>query len=61
MSTVIFLALFFLIYVAVPILFARRPDVPGDEWVDTGLVFAVPLAGFGLQAGLMRGFEYGAA
>jgi uncharacterized membrane protein len=61
LSTEVFLVLFFLIYAAVPILFARRPEAPGDEWVDTGLVFAAPLVGFGLQVGLMREYEYGAA
>jgi uncharacterized membrane protein len=59
-STEPFLILFFLIYVAIPVLFARA--LPGRErHLDTTLVFGVPLIAFGLQVGLVRDFAYGAA
>ena len=56
-----FLILFFLFYVAVPVLFALRqpPDLKG--YVDGSLVFGVPLVAFGLQSALVRDFEYGLA
>ncbi len=60
-STQPFLALFFVLYVAIAVLFAfRRATRLGDP-VDATLVFGVPLIGFGLQAGLVRDFEYGLA
>ena len=37
------------------------PGFRGRRYVDSTLVFGVPLAGFGLQAGLMRDTEYGLA
>ncbi|MCX7893698.1 MAG: DUF2339 domain-containing protein [Burkholderiales bacterium] len=56
-----FLVLFFLFYVAIPILFARReaPRIAG--YLDGTLVFGVPIVAFGLQLALVRDFEYGAA
>ncbi|MEN8108486.1 MAG: DUF2339 domain-containing protein, partial [Pseudomonadota bacterium] len=56
-----FLVLFFVFYVAVPVLFARRqpPDLKG--YVDGSLVFGVPLVAFALQSALVREFEYGLA
>ncbi|WP_300449813.1 DUF2339 domain-containing protein [Accumulibacter sp.] len=56
-----FLILFFLIYVAIPLLFSRRPPGRGERHLDTTLVFGTPLIGFGLQVGLVRTFEYGSA
>jgi len=60
-STEPFLVLFFLMYVAVPILFARQQAVSLRTPVDATLVFGVPLAAFGLQHGLVRDFEYASA
>ena len=56
-----FLVLFFLFYVAIPLLFARRQAGRLERYVDATLVFGVPLVAFGLQAGLVREIEYGAA
>lgn len=56
-----FLVLFFLMYVAVPILYARHQAVALRAPVDATLVFGTPLAGFGLQHALVRDFEYGSA
>ena len=56
-----FLVLFFLFYVAIPLLFARRQAGRVEPYVDATLVFGVPLVAFGLQSGLVREIEYGAA
>ena len=56
-----FLVLFFLFYLAIPLLFARRQSSRLERYVDATLVFGVPLVAFGLQVGLVRGIEYGAA
>ena len=56
-----FLALFFVFYVAIAILYARRGPLAARDPVDGLLVFGVPLVGFALQAALVRDFEYGAA
>ena len=56
-----FLALFFALFVAVPVLHAwRRPPRPAG-FVDEILVFGVPLAAYTLQHRLASGFEYGPA
>lgn len=60
-STEPFLVAFFLFYVAVPVLYARRQDVTGTHDLDGSLLFGVPLVAFGLQAALVRDFEYGMA
>jgi len=60
-STEPFLALFFAFYLAIPILFARRRASDLERYVDGSLVFGVPLVTFGLQVGLVREIEYGAA
>lgn len=60
-STEPFLVLFFAMYVAIPLLFARRRAVELRDTVDGTLVFGVPLVAFGLQTALARNFEYGAA
>ncbi len=56
-----FLIGFFLIYVAISIVFAfkQSPDLRG--YVDGTLVFGVPMVGFGLQAALVKHMEYGLA
>jgi uncharacterized membrane protein len=60
-STQPFLALFFVLYVLIAVLFARRRATHLADYVDATLVFGVPLVGFGLQAALVREFEYGLA
>jgi len=50
-----FLIAFFLLYVAIAILFARRQPPQLGHYVDGTLVFGVPLVAFGLQAALVRG------
>ena len=60
-STEPFLILFFLFYVAIAILFALRQEVSVKDPLDGTLVFGVPIVGFGLQAALVRDFEYAAA
>lgn len=60
-STEPFLILFFLAYVAIPILFARRRVVELKDYVDATLVFGVPVAAFGFQVAMVRPYEYGAA
>jgi uncharacterized membrane protein len=56
-----FLIAFFLIYVAISILFAtkQKPELKG--YVDGTLVFGVPMVGFGLQTALVHHMEYGLA
>ncbi len=55
-----FLALFFLLYLLIPILHARRrraqePPHRTDNRIDGSLVFGTPLVAFGLQAALLEG------
>jgi len=54
-STEPFLVLFYAIYVAVPILYARRREPMQRDIVDGTLVFGNPLAAFALQAALLEG------
>ena len=56
-----FLALFFVLFVAVPVLHARRRPTRLAGYVDGTLVFGVPLAAYALQHRLASGFEYGPA
>lgn len=56
-----FLLLFFAMYVAIPLLFARRRVVELKDYVDGTLVFGVPIVALGLQTALVRDIEYGAA
>ena len=56
-----FLALFFVLFAAVPVLNARRQAPRLTGYVDGSLVFGVPLAAFVLQHRLASGFEYGPA
>jgi len=60
-STQPFLAGFVLIYLFAAILYARNTPTKLGNAVDTMLVFGTPLAGFGLQAGLVQQFELGSA
>jgi uncharacterized membrane protein len=56
-----FLILFFLFYVAIAVLFALRQPLKLRGYVDSTLVFGVPIVGFSLQAALVREMEYGMA
>jgi uncharacterized membrane protein len=56
-----FLLLFFAMYVAIPLLFARRRAVELKDYVDGSLVFGVPIVAFGLQVAMVRSIEHGAA
>jgi uncharacterized membrane protein len=60
-STEPFLVFFFLLYVAVSILFAHRQPVNLRGFVDGPLVFGLPLVVSALQYQLVRDFAYGAA
>lgn len=56
-----FLITFFLIYVAISILFALKQEPKLKGYVDGTLVFGVPLVAFSLQAALVHNMEYGLA
>ena len=56
-----FLVLFFLFYVAIAVLYAKRGALEAKAPVDALLVFGVPLVGFALQAGLVHDTRYGVA
>ena len=56
-----FLLLSVLIYLAAAILYARNRQGPMGRMVDSSLLFGVALAGFGLEVGLVRLFDYGSA
>jgi uncharacterized membrane protein len=56
-----FLALFFLIYTALPVLYARQQQTVADGYVDCTLVFGTPILAFALQSALVRQWEYGLA
>ena len=60
-STQPFLILFFLFYLVVSILFARRQEVKLTGVVDGTLVFGAPVIAFALQAGLVQDMEFGLA
>lgn len=60
-SAQLFLILFFLIYVTIPLLCARREAARLERSLDATLIFGVPLVGFGLQVGLVRSFTYASA
>lgn len=49
-----FLALFFALYLAVPLLHARRRPMGRRDLIDGCLVFGMPLIAFSLQSGLLR-------
>ncbi len=53
-STEPFLILFFLLYVAIAVLFTLRQPLELRGYVDGPLVFGVPIAAFGLQGALLR-------
>ena len=60
-STEPFLIAFFLLYLAASLLYATRHSLAPKQAVDATLIFGVPLAAFGLQAGLVREVEFATA
>ena len=56
-----FLIFFVLNYLLTAVMYARNTPARLGNMVDSMLVFGTPLIGFGLQAGLVRQFEFGAA
>jgi uncharacterized membrane protein len=56
-----FLVLFFALYVAIAVLYAKQAPLVLRAPVDGLLVFGVPLVGFALQFSLVRDTRYGAA
>ncbi|MFD2498963.1 DUF2339 domain-containing protein [Rhizorhabdus histidinilytica] len=56
-----FLIVSVLIYLAIAILYARNSESRVGRFVDSSLLFGTALAGFGLEAGLVAAFDYGAA
>lgn len=56
-----FLGLFFLFYVGIAILYARRDTLHAKAPVDGILVFGVPIVGFALQMAIAKGHRYGVA
>lgn len=56
-----FLLLSVAIYLAIAILYARNSTSRAGHIVDSSLLFGVALVGFGLQAGLVAPYDYGAA
>ena len=56
-----FLLLFFLYYVGVSVLFARRQEVDLKALVDGTLVFGTPIIAFALQAALVADMPFGLA
>jgi len=56
-----FLVLFFLFYLAISVLFALRQPPRLKGYVDSTLVFGLPLVVFSLQVGLVKNMDYGLA
>lgn len=56
-----FLLLFFLMFVAIAVLFAQRRAPQPGHYVDGTLIFGTPLVVMGLQAGLMEDLPFGRA
>ncbi|HTL25525.1 MAG TPA: DUF2339 domain-containing protein, partial [Burkholderiales bacterium] len=56
-----FLVAFFVLYVAIAVLYALRRAPSLKDPVDNVLVFGNPLVAAGLQMGMVRNIEYGAA
>lgn len=54
-STQPFLILFWLFYLAIPVLYALRQTPDRRDFIDSTLVFGTPLIGFPLLAGLLHG------
>jgi uncharacterized membrane protein len=56
-----FVVLFFLMFVAIAVLFALKRAPQLEHYVDGTLIFGTPVVSFGLQAGLVREMHYGLA
>lgn len=56
-----FLVAFFLVYLAAALLYATRHALAAKRAIDATLIFGVPIVAFGLQAGLVREYEYATA
>ena len=60
-STEPFLILFFVLFVAIAVLYALRRSIELKHHVDGTLVFGVPIVAFGMQSQMVRHIEFGAA
>jgi uncharacterized membrane protein len=56
-----FLVLFFLMYVGIAILFSTRQTAGTHAYIDGTIVFATPIAAFGLQAAMLHGQRFALA
>jgi uncharacterized membrane protein len=61
LSAQLFLALFFLFYVAIALLYAAKQAPQLKSYVDGTLVFGTPMIAFGLQYGLVKEMPFGTA
>lgn len=56
-----FLIIFFLMYVAIGVIYARNRTDFYKDYVDSSLIFGTPLLAFGLQCAMVKDYEYGVA
>jgi Predicted membrane protein (DUF2339) len=56
-----FLIIFFLMYVAIGVIYARNRTDFYKNYVDSSLIFGTPLLAFGLQCAMVKDYEYGVA
>ena len=56
-----FLIAFFLVYLVASLLYATRHSLDPRKAVDATLIFGTPIVAFGLQAALVREYEYATA
>lgn len=56
-----FLILFFLMYLGISMAYALRQSIHLRSYVDSSLVFGLPLVAFALQTQLVEDFKYGSA
>ena len=56
-----FLIAFFFVYLVASLLYATRHALGARRAVDATLIFGTPIVAFGLQAGLVREFQYASA
>jgi uncharacterized membrane protein len=61
LSVQLFLLLFFVFYVSIPLAYARQQAVKLKTYVDGTLVFGTPMLGFGLQFSLVHDTPFGVA
>ncbi len=60
-STEPFLIAFFILFVAISVLYALRRAIDLKHYVDGTLVFGVPIVAFGMQSQMVRHIEFAAA